>query len=191
MPYKLIQAVVLLPGVIYLWIRLTSPETALENQWAARFVIVIFGLCALGTLAYFLNVKQAVLIPSQTLDNGELKSYLTDQINDLKKEIVSLKAAPTPIPDLSGQTNANNLLDVLSATDKPTKQSIGTLQINSEADLNVYKEANKVSEVVGVALHGTNYEYFEKINNWYLIDFDGEEMGWITSSDITEVNISP
>jgi hypothetical protein len=189
MPYKLIQTIILLPATAYLWLRFTSPESALENQWAGRLVVVVATLVLCGGGIYYLSTDPDSIIHNQQVQtNDDLKPYLESQIQDIKNQISTLKQTSKETPKPSVAPDPNKTFEVLSEQDGPTPQpAIGKIKIAGSKDVNVYSETNKQSQILGVGLQGEIYNYAQKKNGWYQIDYDTINYGWISDSSIQEV----
>jgi hypothetical protein len=166
-PLNLISLVLIIPVIFYFWVRLTSPEATSAEKWSVRFVTVIVILSGLGVFAYRLE---------QTITH--------------KPEVIISQVIPTPISTptatKSATTHGEGFLDLL--TDTPSPIPLQQFKGKTGAKLiDVYASPFITSRKI-TTLDGTQtYLYLLKRGDWYEIALSGSEMGWVSGSQIQEV----
>lgn len=167
-PLNLISIVLITPSIFYFWIRLTSPESTTAEKWSFRFLTAITILCGLGIFGYRLiqtivpkNVDPIVNtltpVPIQTPFVFKKATSSGETIGDLLTE--------TPIP-----------ITLLEFKGKPGIKLI-----------NVYALPTFTSKKISTLDASQTYLYLVKQGEWYEIALSESEMGWVSSSQIQEV----
>jgi hypothetical protein len=163
---SLISGTILLPIVFYFWIRFTSPEAVDAEKWSLRFLISIVVLSALGILGYRLSQIK----PSTPPQNTNVEST----------------TLPTPTPTVSKNSTASGetVADLLSETPIPLQEITGKPGVKV---IDVYQDPLPASKKID-SLDGTaKYLYLEKQRNWYKIVLTESMSGWVSASQVVEV----
>ena len=167
-PLNLISLTILSPIIFYFWIRLTSPQSVSAEKWSLRLLLVIIVISGLGIFGYYLTripvpvpqelpVRQATPSPTQTPPTAREATKSGETIVDF------LQDSPTPIP-------------LQEFTGKPGVKSI-----------NVYASPSTSSNKISTLDPTQTYLYLLKKNGWYEIALSESEMGWVSDSQIQEV----
>jgi hypothetical protein len=183
-PLNLIISLSLTPILFYFWIRLTSPESVGAEKWSVRFLTVILALILLGMLgSHFAKLE------SSSPYEKTLKAQLAD--SEAKNQVLSesLKKAQAKLdqkdktvdPGVKGES----IIDLISDTPAPSGDRI-TGKANITV-INVYKEPISTSAKIGSLEPELNYPYLEKQNGWYKVVVTSTQTGWVSASDVIEV----
>src|SRR5260221_11567215 len=65
-PINLVTGILMLPIVLYFWIRVTNPEKTNPTYWSYRFIFILFALIFLGIGAYYLALRNPAPISKST-----------------------------------------------------------------------------------------------------------------------------
>jgi hypothetical protein len=170
-PLNLISILFILPVIFYFWIRLTSPETTGAGTWSLRFIITIVILSGLGIFAYYL--KQIPTPQPQEVAINESASATPTPIE-------------TPLATASATPKGASIVGFLteSPSPSPLQQFKGKPGIKI---ITVYKSATSSAQKI-TTLDGTQtYLYLSKEDGWYEVALAGTETGWVSASQIQEV----
>jgi len=117
------------------------------------------------------------------------------EVSDLKEQLGKAEDTISEYQEQENQELAeedvSSLLDYLGAnTSTPAaspKKAIGKVALNSGvSEIDVYKDSNSSSRVVGIITSGTSYPFYESMGEWYLVEYENESEGWVKSNAVRE-----
>ncbi|OGY24615.1 MAG: hypothetical protein A2172_03865 [Candidatus Woykebacteria bacterium RBG_13_40_15] len=170
-PLNLVSLLLIAPSIFYFWIRLTSPESTGAVKWSLRFIITIVILSGLAIFGYYLRQ-----IPAPKL--ADIAVSETSQPSSSPTE--------TPISTKSATPRGASIVGFLTETPSPVplQQFKGKTGVKL---INVYKTATASAQKI-TTLDGTQiYLYLLKQGSWYKVALSGSESGWVSASQIQEV----
>jgi len=168
-PLNLISLSISVPIIFYFWIRFTSPESTSAVKWSVRFIVSIIILSGLGIFGYYLS-----------------------QIPTPQPPEIAVAITPTPMPTETPEATTSatpkgaSIVGFLTETPTPSplQQFKGKPGVKI---ITVYKTATTSAQKI-TTLDGTQtYLYLEKQNNWYEVALSGTDTGWVSASQIQEV----
>lgn len=213
-PYGLLLAVLIIPVGIYFWIIILGrskikaveypKEAKSEEQLTKVSLTILFTLLisSLSMFAFaFINTK--FLSPSNDIPSSvssrlslieqEMENLNNDKIESTDKILGALEE----IKNNSVSEDEETADEIISKIEK--EKLLGASDTNLEAvtirskennKVNVYKEKNSSSDVVGQAVYGEKYTFLDKEQDWYLILFTDKKdtvEGYINSQFVKEV----
>lgn len=192
-PHNFIMLSVFLPVCMYFWLRVTAPEGTDSSKWSLRLLLLLVLLSGLGMFGYYLVQNNAIKISSQT-ENMSLK----EEIGSLKNDLADIKNSLdiTPTATKSGTVNSDgetSIADVLGDTDKPIGDNVlgYVTKMPSNGKVDIYKEDSSTSEIVAEMKDGTNYPFYDKNGNYYLIGLGENAFGYVKVNLVKQVVVSP
>ncbi len=213
-PYGLLLAGLVAPIGIYFWTIILGrsklkaveypKEAKSEEQLTKVSLAILFTLLISSTSMFtfsFINNKliaptsdvpssvasRLSLIEQEVTDLSDEKNESTDKILDELEELKN----NTKIEDEESADEIISKIDkekLLGASDTQIKAI--TIKNRDNKKVNVYKEKNSSSEIVGQAIYGENYTFLDKEQDWYLILFTDKTdtvEGFINSQFVKEV----
>jgi hypothetical protein len=191
-PLNLISLILVIPIVFYFWIRLTSPESISAEKWSFRFLIALVIVISMLTFGYYLAVRGMSDL-QKTNESKTLQSKLAtaEALNESLSESIASLSAELTKTKVGGSTSTNT--DRTTATDLifgspspvPLQEFTGRAGVKL---INVYDSPNLLAKKI-TTLDGTQtYLYLEKENNWYKVVLSGSNVGWVSGSQVQEVN---
>jgi len=206
MPQNLISGLLLLPILLYFWLRMTNPQEVKVPRWSGRLLIIVVVLCALGVYAGFLSR----LINKEPVDGriDELRKEAQEKIDKLQADVDEYKQKEEDYRNLNdelagirdeisrlsaegkltlGASQSGSLADFLKNTAEPTPASDGYVSIKHSLikELDVLDKPNFSAKKVGLMSYGTSYPYSEISVGWYKIKLSGNISGWVNERDVT------
>jgi len=200
-PYNLIQPIVLVPSLLFFWLKITDPDSATESSWSGRIVVVLTVLTALMLFGYYLKSDSKAQVKALTLQveqsNQTTEASISAELALLKQELVNMKSTRDVESAASSSANSNDILDLLRSLD-PVKPSatpapvmakiiIGQVQIAGTSPINVYEQNNNSSKIIGVAEGQSVYDYYESKGKHYLIKLGETQEGWVEAENVIEM----
>lgn len=194
MPYSLIQAVLISPSALFFWLRITDPEHATEASWSGRLITVVVILISVSLFSFYIFInkpKETIQVTSSDVETASLSA----QIKALEDQVQNFSEEKKEIEE-STKSGSNEIIDLInslpSTIPSPTptatpRISLGNVQVKQTVGTNIYQEANQNSKIIGIAEGGKKYIYYEKVLNWYLIEFEESLTGWVQSKEVLEV----
>lgn len=195
-PYNLLYGVVLVPSLLFFWIKITDPLHATESSWSARLVIAIAVVSSLLIFGFYLRND---LYQKASIVEGQLameKSNSASQMASISAELALLRQ------QLNQQTEAEpvassepkivdqqviDLLNSIETTDKNDSQQptiLGEVRLKGKAESNVYESKSNSSKIIGIAEVNTSYDYFKLEDTWYYLEISEGRRGWIESDKV-------
>ena len=215
-PFGLLLAALIIPIGIYFWTIILGrskikaveypKEAKSEEQLTKVSLAILFTLFISSTSMFvfsFINTKfltPASDVPSsissrlslmeQEVENiNEEKNDSTEKIlqelDEIKNNSASLDKDEETAEEIISKIEKEKLL---GASD--TKLNAVTIKSKENNKVNVYKDKNSSSELVGQAKYGENYTFLDKEQDWYLILFTDKTdtvEGYINSQFVKEV----
>lgn len=206
-PYNLIYAVVLIPSVLFFWLKVTDPQHATESSWSARLVIAIGVLSSLSILGYYLYDIRSGKISDleknlvQERANSGLQvasisaelALLREELRESREQVLAATISAEKTDRTQEIADLLNSLDSTSSAirkDEQKKQEVvlGSIKLTGTTATNVYEEKNSNSKIVGIAEPEKSYKYFEYSGTWYLIAVSEGRQGFIESDKVKLAN---
>jgi hypothetical protein len=170
-PLNFISVVLLAPACFYFWVRLTNPEKVSAEKWSLRFLISLTVLSALGIGSFYLT-KQSFIQP-QEIETKETATPATVPI-----------VTPTPQTSPKSKTQGESVTDLVFGTPIPLKEITGKAGIKT---IDVYESPIQASKKIANIDGSIKYLYLTKQGNWYNIVLSESEAGWVSTSQVQEV----
>jgi hypothetical protein len=169
-PLNLISISLIIPIVFYFWIKLTSPESVSVERWSFRFILIIALLSEFGIFGYYL-----AQIPQSKPIN-----------------VVINQTSPTPsiLPASSKKDSSGSGESIINLITETTPNPILLQEFKGKAGtklINVYITTSTSSKKIGSLDGSQTYLYLEKKDGWYSVILSGSEMGWVSASQVEEV----
>ena len=206
-PYNLLYAAVLIPSVLFFWLKVTDPQHATESSWSARLVVVIGVLSALSILGYYLfdlrhgkiSDLEKSLVEEKASSGLQVASIsaelaaVREELEESRQEVLSASKSAVPVKrDQEIADLLNSLESTTSAIKKDAQGDkevvLGSIKIKDTTAVNVYEKTSKNSKIVGIAEPDKNYSYFEYSGTWYLIEISEGRQGYIESDKVKLAN---
>jgi hypothetical protein len=172
-PLNFISVILLVPACFYFWVRLTNPEAVSAEKWSFRFLFSLVLLSLLGTGTFYFS-RQFANTESQ---NAQLKQAISTP----SAEPTTTK---TPQPSPAKDTQGESVTDLVFGTPIPLLEITGKPGITT---IDVYQSPTQVSKRIAGLSGSVKYLYLVKQNNWYNIILSGSEAGWVSASQVQEV----
>jgi len=173
-PVNIISISLLLPLLIYFWIRLTSPKGSDPVLWSLRFFLSIFAVSVIAVLGFIYN-----------------KNTTNRPIHETTDTVVKTPPpSPSPLisPSPKAEEKGESIADIIIENENNEKTSLWITGKNKEKEIDVYSENSFSSQKIGVLDPELNYPYLEIKNNWYKVVIDTDTSGWINSEDVYETD---
>ncbi len=213
-PFGFLIALLMIPIGVYFWIIVLGkskikaveyPKEAKSEAQLARLSLVILFTILISTSSMFafsfINTKLLAPIteaPSSVSSRLSLIEQQVEGLSDEKEE--STEKILDELEDLkktSPTEDEDSTEEALSSIDKSkllgvseAKMNGVTIKSKDYSNVNVYKEKNSTSEIVGQAEFGKTYTFLDKSGEWYLILFTNKTdtmEGFINSQFVKEV----
>jgi hypothetical protein len=212
-PQNFISLILLIPLIIYFWIKTTSPSTTTPNFWSIRVLAVLLILSLLGIISYSLGVpKQTAQVKKgqvavqgvndeaiqelaakiSALDKDGSSEEIAKELADIKEQLARI-TGKTSTSSTTGGTGGVTLGENFSSDDvseliKNIPYGLVKISNQNVTELDVLAEAAFSSRRMGSMQSGQNYEFFEKKDGWYLVKLTDGTLGWVNERDVQEVN---
>jgi hypothetical protein len=191
-PLNLISLSLLAPIVFYFWIRLTSPESIGAGKWSFRFLTALIIVISMSIFGYYLAARgitglqktnEAIALQSKLVSAEALNEKLSESVASLSAELNKTKVSGSTSTNTDNPTATDLIFD--SPSPIPLQEFTGKTQIKL---ITVYESPNLLAKKI-TTLDGTQtYLYLEKQNNWYKVVLSGSNVGWVSGSQVREVN---
>jgi len=199
-PQGFLLTLFIIPISLYFWILVTGvsklrpsdPSTENQNQGKrTKFPLIVLMTLFISSFSIFAYSE----INSRSLNQESASAPVVKQVSSLKLELENqnktfheelireLGKVKDQLINLKGVQKVTPDTGILGDA-----TSVGTVTIKDKQYpiVNVYKEKNISSEVIGKAEFGKTYTFIEKDQTWYLILL-GEKQGYIQSEFVKEV----
>lgn len=173
-PLNFISTILLIPACFYFWVRLTNPQAVSAERWSFRFLTSLIILSLVGVGGFYFSKHFA---------NGESQNVQLKQ--DLATPSAEPKTTKTPQPT-NGGTKDESVTDLVFGTPSP----IPLLEITGKpgvVTIDVYQSPIQASKKITSLDGSIKYLYLVKQNNWYNIILSGSQAGWVSASQVQEV----
>lgn len=203
-PFNYFQVALLSPAILFLFLNITHPENVSDSEWSARLFIVFIALAGVVVGGYYLSYSAkstereiaSQMQEQQTKEDTIQK--LSEEISTLKQELSDQKENQSS--DESDNTDepldkqqVSDLLQYLGVNDEASSSTDGYTKIigyvklkNGNSETDVYKEDNASSRVIGIITSTTTYPFYQSKGEWYLIEFDASQKGWVKAQYVKE-----
>lgn len=210
-PLNFISLVLLIPIIIYFWLKTTSPASTTPNFWSLRVVGVLLVLSILGIFSYSLGTTKQVPQKTENLDETKVKSdsdvitkellskiaalneedsneEIAKELAEIRKELARISSRSANDTGIGGST-LGKVTDVedISKTLESIPYGFVTIKEAGVDGIDVLDDPVFSASRVGIMRKDTNYEFFEKKDGWYLIKLPEGDQGWVNQRDVKEV----
>jgi len=184
-PLNFISGVLLLPILIYFWLRFSSPQGVSAEIWSVRFLILVVTLSLIGIYGFHLfaqvdPTKYETALKSQLAEALKKNEELNQKIN-----VATKTASPSaaPIDKVKGESS---VVDIIS------EQAVkaGGTRITLKQDVTtayIYTEQALTSKKIDNIIKGVNYPFITKDGSWYKVIASDSRTGWVSSADVDEL----
>jgi hypothetical protein len=182
-PVNLITCLVLVPMIFYFWIRLTSPEAVSAEKWSLRFLLALFILSILGVIGVYI-----ARLPNRGPENSTQIAKLTAEKAELERRLAILSNQPenSPASTSAKSVKGESIADLINPlpTSNPIIQITGKPGVKT---ISVRESPISASKIIAEMDGLLKYSYLDQQNNWYKIPLSASAAGWVSGSQVKEV----
>lgn len=214
-PQNFISLGLLLPLIVYFWLRTTSPKSTSPNLWSVRVIIVMLIFSFLGILSYSLGAPkqtaknadvadsttqketsdeamQQLLSKISALSESGTSAEVAEELAVIRKELARISGSKTSQTSSVGGTGGSTLgettdVNEISKLLEDIPYGFVTIKNQGVSGIDVLDDPVFSASRVGSMQEGENYEFFEKKDGWYLIKLTNGTQGWVNERDVKEV----
>lgn len=184
-PLNFISGTLLLPILIYFWLRFSSPQGTSAEAWSVRFLVVIVTMSLVGIYGFHLfnqvdPTKYENTLKTQLAEALKKNEELNQKINTSTK---TASPSASPLEKVKGESS---VVDIIS---EQVVKSGGT-RITLKSDITaayIYSEQALTSKKIDNIIKGVTYPFITKDGSWYKVIASDSRTGWVSSADVDEV----
>lgn len=179
----------------------------LRSMPKAKNILFIITLCFLSSLLAILvykslnpcpsptpNLANKIASPSETPSSTKIENAedITRELSQIKDELAKIRAEQRGVNQILGAATSGSITDFMEAvqslkeTTSPTP--LGYVKANSKEynSVDIYQNPSFSSVVIAQMENTRSYPYFEKKDNWYLIEMPDLKRGYVNAKFILE-----
>jgi hypothetical protein len=146
-----------------------------------------------------LNTANIIKVPSETPTPVKIENAddITRELQEIKDELARIRAEQRGVNQILGAATSGSVgefidaiqsLEETTASPTPTPKALGYVKANSTQfnSVDIYQSPSFSSTVIAQMENTRSYPYFEKKDNWYLIEMPGLKRGYVNAKFILE-----
>lgn len=180
-PLNFISIFLITPIIFYFWVKLTSPEKVSAERWSLRFLFILTLISAMSIFGFYLSKNY--------INNSQKKAELIkleEKIASLEKTNKNLTLSIASLSSKKINIDSSTFTDLVLGSPNPVRLSTFTGK-KGTTSITVYASPSLSAKKISTLDGSQTYLYLIKKDGWYNIIISESEMGWVSASQVDEV----
>jgi len=146
------------------------------------------------------NTANVIKAPAETPPPFKIENAddITRELQEIKDELAKIRAEQRGVNQILGAATSGSVSEFMdaiqslkeSASPSPSPAPLGYVKKNTQFDtVDIYQKASFSSTVIAQMENARSYPYFERSNNWYLIQMPDLKTGYVNAKFILEESL--